>query len=235
MICPLINELWSQMIFLRKPHITSVVLTILYFTSVQLLYSQSSDGSEANKEDSVLIDKFFSQNDLPAFALEEITLMSPPTFETLKERYRYNYLRKKVLKIHPYAIKIVKILIKLDNRLSKIPEQYNKNKYTKVISNYLEEHYTDTLENMTTTEGYVLCKLTHRYTNKTIYEIISHYKSGWSAFWWNTTAYVFNIPLDEAYRPTENKRDGHIEYILQDSFSKGLLEEFNPSDCQNCQ
>ena len=49
----------------------------------------------------------------------------------------------------------------------------------------------------------------------TTYELISEYRSGWNAFWWNTIAYFNEISLKTPYAPEEVEEDKLIETILQ--------------------
>ena len=53
--------------------------------------------------------------------------------------------------------------------------------------------------------------------------MIKEYKSGWKAFWANSTAYLFDINLKTQYEPFENKEDYHIESILIAAFNQGQL------------
>ena len=78
---------------------------------------------------------------------------------------------------------------------------------------------------MTTTEGRILIKLIHRQTGETAFQNIKVLRSGWKAFWYNTTANLFKLSLKDEYNPVENKLDYLIEDILQRSFVDGSLVE----------
>ena len=78
-------------------------------------------------------------------------------------------------------------------------------------------------------EGRILIKLVHRQTGETMYELIKEYRSGWKAFWYNTTANLFEISLKEEYNPFEIKEDYLIEDILERSFQENKLERQNPA------
>jgi hypothetical protein len=49
-------------------------------------------------------------------------------------------------------------------------------------------------------------------------------RSGWRAFWFNSTANLFNISLKEIYDPEHVKEDYLIEDVLQRNFQSGKLE-----------
>ena len=80
-------------------------------------------------------------------------------------------------------------------------------------------------QKMTRTEGRILIKLIHRQTGKTVFKNIKDLRSGWKAFWYNTTASFFDISLKKPYDPYENKEDFYIEDILRRAFQSGELEE----------
>jgi hypothetical protein len=61
-----------------------------------------------------------------------------------------------------------------------------------------------------------------------MYELIKDYRSGWQAFWYNSTAKMFRLSLKEEYIPEEIALDFIIEDILQRSFINGTLEEQEP-------
>ena len=54
-------------------------------------------------------------------------------------------------------------------------------------------------------------------------------RSGWRAFWYNTTASMFDISLKREFDPVNVKEDYLIEDILQRSFQAGLLERQKPA------
>ena len=54
-------------------------------------------------------------------------------------------------------------------------------------------------------------------------------RTSWRAFWYNTTANLFDISLKEKYDPFKNKEDYLIEDILQRQFQNGRLEYQKPS------
>ena len=80
---------------------------------------------------------------------------------------------------------------------------------------------------MTTTEGRVLIKLIHRQTGKTAFDNIRGLRSGWKAFWYNTTANVFKLSLKTEYQPAIINEDFLIEDVLVRAFRDDKLEAQN--------
>ena len=80
------------------------------------------------------------------------------------------------------------------------------------------------MKKMTRTEGRLLIKLVHRQTGKTVFNNIREFRSGWKAFWYNTTANVFKLSLKDEYHPESVNEDYLIEDVLQRAFIDESLE-----------
>ena len=90
----------------------------------------------------------------------------------------------------------------------------------------MEGEFTDQLKKLTRTEGRILIKLIHRQTGKTTFRQIKTLRSGWRAFWYNSTANLFQLSLKTEYQPEVENEDYLIEDILQRSFiSERLIEQ----------
>jgi len=87
----------------------------------------------------------------------------------------------------------------------------------------MEQEFTDQLKKLTRTEGRILIKLMHRQTGIVTYDLVKDYRSGWKAFWYNTTANVFKLSLKDTYDPMNNDEDFLIEDILQRAFVAGII------------
>jgi hypothetical protein len=157
--------------------------------------------------------------------LDEIRLLPTTKYKSGEDVNYYYWFKKKVYKAYPYAILASKRLDTLNNRLAKIEGNRNKSKYIKIVQRYLEGELTDQLKKMTKTEGRILIKLIHRQTGKTTFEQIRELRSGWRAFWYNTTANLFSLSLKTEYQPEIVNEDYLIEDILQRAFIQDQLIE----------
>ncbi|MCP9200774.1 DUF4294 domain-containing protein [Gramella sp. GC03-9] len=156
--------------------------------------------------------------------LEEVVLLRKLKFDDINERRRYLILRKKTRKVYPYAKLASERLVELNSRLDQIKSKRDRKKYTKIVENYIEREFAEELKKLTRTEGQILVKLIHRQTGTTAFNLVKNLKSGWRAFWYNTTASMFDISLKEEYHPESNQEDFLIEDILQRSFRDNILE-----------
>lgn len=161
--------------------------------------------------------------------LDEIIIFQPLKFKSKDETRNYLILRRKTKKVWPYAVLASDRLEKLTARLNILNSKYDKKRYTKMVQNYIEDKFTQRLKKLTKTEGQILVKLMHRQTGITTFDLVKDLKSGWRAFWYNTTASLFNISLKEEYRPYEIKEDYLIEDILQRAFKDGILDKHEPA------
>jgi len=159
-----------------------------------------------------------------AIDLDEVVILRKLNFASEKDRREYLILRRKTRKVYPYAKLASERLVQLNSRLDQIRSKRDRKKYTQMVQNYIEDEFSAELKKLTKSEGQILVKLMHRQTGVTTFDLIKELKSGWRAFWYNSTASLFDISLKEKYQPQSNKEDFLIEDILQRSFQAGLLE-----------
>lgn len=160
-----------------------------------------------------------------AIDLDEVVILGKLKFKDRLARRKYLILRRKTRKVYPYAKLASDRLIALNERLENIESKRARKKYIKILQKYMEEEFTAELKKMTRTEGQILVKLIHRQTGKTMFDLVKEYRSGWKAFWYNSTANLFSISLKEEYDPITVEEDYWIEDILQRSFQSNILEE----------
>ena len=149
--------------------------------------------------------------------LKEVVIYKPVVFADNQERLNYFILKRKVLKVYPYAKMASERLAKLNDRLNKIKSKRKKKKYTKMLEKFLQEELTAELKKLTRTEGQILVKLIYRETGSTAFSLVRELRNGFRAFTYNTIAKVFKISLKEEYNPLKVREDLFIEDILRNS------------------
>lgn len=185
-----------------------------------LLVAQINDGVKDSTFDGSMI---FELDSIPTVELNEIVLLNKLDFGNKEDRLRYLILRRKTLKVYPYATLAAERLEDLNKRLALLKTNGEKRRYTRMIQKYIEGEFTDELKKLTRTEGQILVKLIHRQTGFTTFGLVKEVRSGWRAFWYNTTANMFDISLKREFDPMNVEEDYLIEDILQRSFRSGLL------------
>jgi hypothetical protein len=161
--------------------------------------------------------------------LDEVYLLKKTKIMSDKDRRRYLILRRKTRKVYPYAKLASERLITMTDRLKTIEKKSDKKVYTKRVQKYIEGEFSDKLKKLTHSEGQILVKLIHRQTGRTAFDLVKELRTGWRAFWYNTTASLFEISLKEEYKPFEVVEDYLIEDILERSFRDNILERQSPA------
>lgn len=149
------------------------------------------------------------------------------------DKKAFQLLQFRVYKVYPFAKLTAEKLMTIKKTLASLKTNREKKRYMKIVEDYLNNEFKERLKNLSRKQGQILVKLIYRQTGITTYDLIKEYKSGWKAFWSNTTAYLFDINLKETYRPFDNNEDYWIETILYRAFIDGRLAEqkaANPVD-----
>ncbi|WP_298236739.1 DUF4294 domain-containing protein [uncultured Algibacter sp.] len=195
---------------------------ILLFIPV-IMFAQTNEVEQDSTEVEYLI---IEGDSVPrtVIDLDEVMLLHKLKFDSKKDRIRYLILRRKTIKVYPYAKMAADRLDSLNTRLESLTRKRDKKRYTKMIQKYIEGEFSDELKKMTRTEGQILVKLIHRQTGRTTFNLVKELRSGWRAFWYNTTANMFDISLKREFDPVNEKEDYLIEDILQRNFQSGRLE-----------
>ena len=177
----------------------------------------SVDAQDRNVMDFEVVDDdtiFFSE-------LPEIEILE---FKSKEDRNTYFRLKKRVFKVYPYAV-VAKIkLDEIKSALDTIPKRRKKKRYTKEVTKWVKEEYTDRLKNLSMNDGKILVKLIYRETHTTSYEIVKSYRGRFNAFFWQTMAKLWDNNLKTEYNPVNIREDMLIEHILIQAKLEGKLE-----------
>ncbi|MDR6301388.1 DUF4294 domain-containing protein [Mesonia maritima] len=205
-----------------------IAMFVTFGVSSQTLktrFAEVDKAQDSTKQSFIIIEEDSTATIMDAIDLDEVLVVGAYKFDSRNERRQYLILKRKTKKVWPYAVLASTRLSELQERLSKLESGYKKRKYTRIVQNYIEEEFTTELKKLTKTEGQILVKLMYRQTGETTFDIVKELKSGWRAFWYNTTASLFNISLKEKFDPLEVKEDYFIEHILRRGFQKGDIEK----------
>lgn len=199
------------------------ILYIVFFFITTLSFAQQKDSLPNFNDDIIIV-----EGDSINIKLNEVSVLPKHKFKYSKDIHYYYWLRRKTFKAYPYATLAAKRIDSLNLRLARIESKSKRRKYVRRVQKYLEGELTDQLKKLTKTEGRILVKLIHRQTGKTAFENIKEFRSGWRAFWYNTTANLFGLSLKTEYNPAEVNEDLLVEDILQRAFINDQLQEQTP-------
>jgi hypothetical protein len=186
------------------------LILICFLTSNFILSQQNADTYYKIEGDSI-----FSSH----INLKEVTIYKPINLETNEDLVMYYTLKRKTLKVYPYAKMASERLTKLNSRLTKIKSKRKKKKYTRMLEKFLQDELTAELKRLTRTEGQILVKLIHRETGVTAYNLVKELRNGFRAFTYNSVAKIFDISLKREYDPKNIKEDIFIEDILRQNIN----------------
>lgn len=161
--------------------------------------------------------------------LREIVISNVKDSVSEEDKKLLYLLRRRVLKVYPYAKVASERLNALNSNMAKLKSDKEKKRYAKMVENYLEDEFTDQLKKLSHKEGQILVKLIYRQTGKTTFDLIKEQKSGWKAFWSNRVARVFKINLKTGYSPGSVPEDYLIEGILLKAFEEHRLVRQEPA------
>jgi len=161
--------------------------------------------------------------------LNEVILLPKAPYKNSDEIRNYLILKRKVLKVYPYAVLASKRLDSINKRLNRLDTRYKKKRYTKQIQKYLENEFTEELKKLKQSEGRVLIKLVDRQIGFSTYEIVKELRNGIKAFFYNITASFFNLNLKDRFDPEKNIEDYYIEDIIQRSINNNQMDYHKPN------
>lgn len=179
------------------------------------------------EKDSTSVDYYYIDGDsipVSIINLDPVVLMGKLKYGSKEDRVRYLILKRRTIKVYPYAKLAAERLVELNSRLETLKRKSDQRRYAKIIQKYIEEEFSEELKKLTRKEGQILVKLIHRQTGQTTFQLIKELRSGWRAFWFNNTARLFDISLKEEFNPLKVSEDYLIEDILERAFQDGKLE-----------
>lgn len=204
-----------------------------YISYIALFFSIALHAQEDPvKQDSTAVQYMIIEGDsIPVTSVElnEVLLLPYLKFADRNARIRYVILRRKTLKVYPYAKLAAERLESLQARLDELKRRRDKKRYARIIQKYIEDEFSAELKKLTKTEGQILVKLIHRQTGQTTFDLIKELRSGWRAFWFNSTASLFDISLKKEFSPMDEEEDYLIEDILQRAFQNRQIEHQKPA------
>ena len=187
---------------------------VLFFSPFSLAFSQDTN----------IIYKEFIIDEGDTLLLTKIPTVDIISFKDQKERRRYYILKRKVLKVYPYAIYTKEKLEEIERKLDSISRKRKKKKHTKKVAKFLKEELGEELKNLTRTEGNILVKLIYRETKISTYKLLKQYRGSVNAFFWQTMARIYDNNLKQEYDPINNREDMLIEHIIIGAKLEGKLE-----------
>ena len=192
--------------------IRSINLFIVFFYST-FLFSQ----------DDIIIKEFVVDDAGDTLLISNIPSIEVLSFKNYDEKTRYYILRRKVLKVYPYAIYTKNKLLEIEKDIESISRKRKKKKHINDVAEFLRGEFAQELKNLTMSEGNILVKLIYRETNISTYILLKQYRGFVNALFWQTMARIYDNDLKQEYDPVNNREDMFIEHIITQAKLEGEL------------
>ena len=186
-----------------------ILLNILVFSSL-ILFSQ----------DKVIVSPFITIDGEKVFT-SDIPQLDIIEFIDNDERKRFYKLKRRVIKVYPYAIETKLKLDSLNNALDAIGKKRKKRKYVRSVAKIVKEQYAKTLKKLSMKEGRILIKLIYRETGISTYDLLREYRGWWNATMWQTFARMYDHDLRSIFDPVNLREDMFIDKIIEQAKREG--------------
>ena len=186
-----------------------ILLNILVFSSL-ILFSQ----------DKVIVSPFIIIDGEKVFT-SDIPQLDIIEFIDNDERKRFYKLKRRVIKVYPYAIETKLKLDSLNNALDAIGKKRKKRKHVRSVAKIIKEQYAKTLKKLSMKEGRILIKLIYRETGISTYDLLKEYRGWWNATMWQTFARMYDHDLRSIFDPVNLREDMFIDKIIEQAKREG--------------
>lgn len=160
---------------------------------------------------------------------EKILTSKIPQFDVIdfrsnEERKSFFKLKRRVLKVYPFAIETKQKVDSLNYELNKIGKKRKKRKHIKDVTKLVKKQYTKALKNLTMKEGRILIKLIYRETGISTYDLLREYRGWWNTTMWQTFARMYDLNLKTSFDPINVREDMFIDKIIEQAKREGRFD-----------
>ncbi len=191
-----------------KP-VYATILTLILFSAK--VVSQEVKPISGSKQ-IFLETKVVHGDTLPHVTLREVSIVPKWKFRNKREYRKYSRLVRNIKKTLPYARMAAKKLHEIDAHMQTLKTDKERKEYLKEAEKKLFADFEQPLRHLTVSQGFLLIRLIDRETGDTTYNLIKEYKSGFSAFFWQSVARLFGSNLKAGYDPEGDEK--MIEHII---------------------
>ena len=149
---------------------------------------------------------------IPVIALPSARVTSKRVFRSKKESKKYYKLVHHVKKVLPYAKLAGKRMREVEEEVKHMSPRERK-KRMKELEKEIKRDYEGELMKLSFTQGRILIKLLDRETGEVSYDIIKEFRGGFTAWFFQGIAKMFDYDLKDDYDPDGD--DKLIEEIVK--------------------
>jgi hypothetical protein len=154
----------------------------------------------------------YNGDTIPWVGIPEVNIYGERNFKNLKEKQKWDKLKRDVKRVYPYAILAAAKLKEYDRAMEKMPLEAQRKIYMKKAEEELKNQFEDELKKLTMNQGRILIKLIDRETGNTSYNLVKDLRGSFQAFMWQSVARIFGSNLKSEY--DANGDDKAIENVI---------------------
>lgn len=174
-------------------------------------------------QDKILVSPYITV-DGEKILTSEIPQFDVIDFRSNEERKSFFKLKRRVLKVYPFAIETKQKVDSLNYELNKIGKKRKQRKHIKAVTKLVKKQYTKALKNLTMKEGRILIKLIYRETGISTYDLLREYRGWWNTTMWQTFARMYDLNLKTSFDPINVREDMFIDKIIEQAKREGRFD-----------
>ena len=207
--------------------LNKIILSLSIFSIIfeDISAQTATVSSDVKPAETVEIDRSINPNvdTILKKSLPTVNIRDKGRTRTPEEEEAYQKLKRRVIKLYPYAL-IAKQIYETSAQATSSMSNKEKRTYLKTKEKELRERFENEIRALYTTDGPVLVKLIHRETNKTTYELLRESKSWINCIIYQMAAKNHGYSLKDTY---DLVKDADIENMVQLLKSEGQLPVYS--------
>ncbi|MCB0736403.1 MAG: DUF4294 domain-containing protein, partial [Bacteroidetes bacterium] len=152
-------------------------------------------------------------NDTLGTVFMDVLVIRGDITDEQKSAYLANKRMMRDLKrVMPFAKELSVRIVEYDATLDSLEKRKDERKYINQEAKALMKEFEDDMRKLSLRQGKLLIKLIYRETGSSGYDLLSNYKGGGTAMFWNTFASIFGASLKQEYVAAE---ETEIEFLIE--------------------
>lgn len=202
-----------------------ISLAIFSIHSVQITAQSTPVQDEVKPTETIEIDRTINPHvdTVLKKSLPQVDITEKGNVRTPEEEEAYQKLKRRVIKLYPYAL-MAKQIYETSSQATSNMSNKEKRTYLKTKEKELRDRFENEIKALYTTDGPVLVKLIHRETGKTTYQLLRESKSWINCIFYQFAAKNHGYSLKDTFDPAIDK---DIENMVQLLKSEGQLPVYS--------
>lgn len=154
-------------------------------------------------------------------SLRLVKIVSRRKFKDLAEQQQFMRYTFAARKVYAYAMDAINLYEQIEEETTDMSKR-KRRRYIRHENKEVKEDMTETMKNLSKTEGKVLIKMIESQLNMPFYDIIRKTRGGTTAVYWNTLGKIWGYDLKDGYKVGE---DSLLDDVLLD-YDFGDMNKF---------